>query len=183
MFEKSDMRVQVQLAKVRVTELIDLGRLPAALGEISAQRVHIHRRHILKRVKLIARRVDDLELKVILHTLAHVIAKDLVHLVRAFLEHDDLRLRLVEAVRRAILRCADDDLITRLTEARGSSVQDAAARALLPVNDICPKPRAVGLIPNVDELERVDTCESTVGRIESDRAVIIDVSAGDVQAM
>jgi hypothetical protein len=183
MFEKSGMRVQVQLAKVRVTELIDLGRLPAALSEISAQRVHIDRRHILKRMELIARRVDDLELKVVLNPLTHVIAKDLVHLVRSFLEHDDLRLSLVEVVRRAILRRTDDDLIARLTEARGRSVQDAAARALLPMNDICPKPRAVGLIPDVDKLKRVDTCESTVGRIEGDRTVIIDVSAGDVQAM
>ena len=137
----------------------------------------------MKGMKLIARRVDDLELKVVLDALADVISQDLIHLVRSLLEHHDLGLRFIELLRRAVFRGADDDLITRLAESCGGSVQDAAARALLSVNHICPEPRPVGLVPDVDELERVDARQSTVSRVEGDRAVIIDVSTCDVQAV
>src|SRR3954453_16751669 len=72
-----------------------------------------------------------------------------------------------------------DDLIANLTGPRRRAVQNAAARARHAEDHVGGQARPGVLVPDLDELERVEAGLGAVLRIQRDRAMVVQIGCGD----
>src|SRR5690606_3215804 len=105
---------------------------------------------------------------------------ELANLLQAVLlvENRDPRSDRRELVELDVGPRGDDELVADLTRACGGAVQHAAAAAAFSVDHVRGDARARMLVPDFDELERHETDELAIVRIEGDRPFVMQVGAG-----
>jgi hypothetical protein len=122
---------------------------------------------------------NHLEVEVVIFVFIGVVFENFGDFV-VIVEEEHGRFDLAQIIRRVdVFGSTDNDFVSRLAAAGGCSVQDAAIGARFSKDDVGGSSFTVGLVPDINVLQRIDPGLFAMQGIKGDRALVIEIAVGN----